>query len=390
MSRLLQLFSRAGFGIALAGCFGLATAAHSFADAAAKEVPPLQPDAIRAVLKRAADWQLVNPSASSNRYTEDAWTWGALYTGMMAWSRVANDSKYHDAMMAMGHRFNWKPAKRIYHADDHCVTQTYLELYLDHRKPEMLAPTQERFEFILAHQATNDLRFDKPGGKDRWSWCDALFMSPPAWARLHSATGDKRYLDFMTREWWLTTDYLYDSEEHLYYRDNTYFEKREANGKKIFWSRGNGWVIAGLARVLDHLPASHPDRTRFETLFREMAGKVLTCQQPDGLWRASLLDPESYPLKETSGSGFFTYALAWGVNHGLLERARFESPVRRAWSALADCVDADGKLTHVQPVGADPKLFDENSSDVYAVGAFLLAGCEVLQLQSNQIRAESK
>jgi len=335
------------------------------------------PAEIRAVMKRVADWQLTHPSASSNRYTEDAWTWGALYTGMMAWSQIADDPKYHDAMMAMAKRFEWKPAKRIYHADDHCVTQTYLELYLKHQDPAMLKPTKERFDYILANPSTNSLQFNIKGALDRWSWCDALFMSPPAWARLHKITGDKRYLDFMTREWWITTDYLYDKDEHLYFRDSTYFDKREANGKKVFWSRGNGWVIAGIARALDYLPKGHADRPLFEKLFRDMANKILDCQQSDGFWRSSLLDPESYPLQETSGSGFFVYAFAWGVNQGLLDRAKFQPAILKGWAALVECVDADGKLTHVQPVGADPKKFDPNSSDVYGVGAFLLAGSQV-------------
>jgi unsaturated rhamnogalacturonyl hydrolase len=364
----------------------LSAAACSTVNAAAAETTAspgavsAEPASIHAVMKRVADWQLTNPSASSSRYTEDAWTWGALYTGMMAWSRIAEDNKYHDAMMAMGRRFQWKPAKRIYHADDHCVSQTYLELYLQHRDPAMIGPTQERFDYILAHPSTNDLHFRVKGAQDRWSWCDALFMSPPAWVRLYAATKDQRYLAFMTREWWITTDFLYDRDEHLYFRDSTYFDKREANGKKVFWSRGNGWVLAGLARVLEYLPNDHPDRPRFEQLFRDLAGKVLTCQQSDGLWRASLLDPEGYPLKETSGSGFFIFGMAWGVNHNLLDRAKYEPAIQSGWTALVDCVDADGKLTQVQPVGADPKKFDPNSSDVYGVGAFLLAGSEVYHL----------
>ena len=160
-------------------------------------------------------------------------------------------------------------------------------------------------------------------------------MGPPTWVRLYAATGDERYLDFAVTNWWRTTDYLYDKDEHLFFRDSTFFQKREANGKKVFWSRGNGWVMAGLVRVLQYLPMNHPDRPRFEQLFKDMAAKIVTCQQPDGLWRASLLDPEDYPAKETSGSGFFTYALAWGVNQGLLDRAKFEPAVRKAgrrWS----------------------------------------------------------
>ena len=138
--------------------------------------------------------------------------------------------------------------------------------------------------------------------------------------------------------------------------------------------------MGGLVRVLQFLPADHPARPRFVRQFQEMAARVQSCQQPDGLWRASLLDPASYPLRETSGSGFFTYALAWGVNQGLLERAKFEPAVKKAWLALADCVSPDGRLSHVQPVGGDPRRFDENATEVYGVGAFLLAGSEVYRM----------
>jgi rhamnogalacturonyl hydrolase YesR len=205
-------------------------------------------------------------------------------------------------------------------------------------------------------------------------------MGPPAWIRLYAATGEKAYLDFMVRKWWETSDYLYDQKEHLYFRDSSYFDRREANGKKIFWSRGNGWVMAGLVRVLQYLPADHSARPRFLQQFQEMAEKILACQQSDGLWRSSLLDPVNYPLKETSGSGFYCYALGWGVNQGLLDRGRFEPAVRKAWQSLAGCVTPEGRLTHVQPIGADPKKFDDNATEVYGVGAFLLAGSEVFRL----------
>jgi hypothetical protein len=205
-------------------------------------------------------------------------------------------------------------------------------------------------------------------------------MAPPAWMRLYAATGDERYLNFAVKNWWRTADYLYDGREHLFFRDSSYFPKREADGAKVFWSRGNGWVMAGLVRLLQYLPANHPSRPGFEAIFRDMAGAVLACQQQDGLWRSSLLDPQSYPLRETSGSGFFTYALAWGVNQGLLDRARFEPSVLKAWPALAQCVDSAGRLTHVQPIGADPRKFSEDSTEVYGVGAFLLAGSEVYRL----------
>ena len=339
----------------------------------------IKPMPVLDALQRVADWQLAHPS----RHKTTDWTQGAGDAGFMALAGISGNAKYRDAMLAMGETNEWKLGPRKFHADDHAVGQTYAELYLLYRDPKMIAPMRARFDDIIEHPSTvTSLDFTQPRGVagELWSWCDSLFMAPPAWVRLYAATGDERYLDFAVKNWWQTTDYLYDKEEHLYFRDSTYFNKREANGKKVFWSRGNGWVMAGLVRVLQYLPTNHPDRPRFEALFKDMAAKILTCQQPDGLWRASLLDPESYPLKETSGSGFYTYALAWGVNQGLLDRATFEPAVRQAWAALVGCVDADGKLTHVQPIGADPKKFAPESTEVYGVGAFLLAGSELYRM----------
>ncbi len=335
------------------------------------------PAKILSTMERVADWQLANPS----KHKADDWTSAAGWAGFMALDGISGSPRFRAAMIRMGETNGWRPAARKFHADDHCVGQTYVELWLRTRDPGMIAPLRARFDDILATPSkVPSLEFKQRGATELWSWCDALFMGPPAWLRLYRATGDERYLQFAVTNWWRTSDYLYDREEHLYFRDSTYFDKREANGKKVFWSRGNGWVMGGLVRMLQWLPANHPDRAKFIQQFQEMAAKVLACQQPDGLWRSSLLDPESYPLQETSGSGFYTYALAWGVNAGLLDRAKFEPAVRKAWAALVACVDAEGKLTHVQPIGADPKKFEPTATEIYGVGAFLLAGSEVYRM----------
>jgi rhamnogalacturonyl hydrolase YesR len=184
---------------------------------------------------------------------------------------------------------------------------------------------------------------------------------------------------------------LFDKEEHLFARDLGYVIKadgsglKEANGQKIFWSRGNGWVMAGLVRVLQELPQNYHNRTFYANLFKEMAARIASLQQSDGLWRASLLDPASYPGGEVSGSGFFCYALAWGINNGLLDRKTYLPVVKKAWIGLNKCVNDEGRVGWVQPIGADPrKNFDADSWEVYGTGAFLLAGSEVAKLKNKK------
>ncbi len=339
----------------------------------------LMPADVLTLMERVADWQLAHPSA----HPQTDWTQAAGDAGMMALAGISGDPKYRDALRAMSEANGWQPGPRMYHADDLAVGQAYAGLYFLYQEPKMIAAVRTRLDAILSvPPQVQSLDFHQPYDQvsQLWSWCDSLFMAPPVWMQIYAATGDERYLDFAVKNWWRTTAYLYDPVEHLYYRDSTYFDRRETNGKKVFWSRGNGWVMAGLVRMLELLPANHPSRARFEQLFQEMAKAVLAAQQGDGLWHSSLLDPQSYPVKETSGSGFYAYALAWGVNQGLLDSAKFKPAIRKAWTALAGCVDTDGKLTHVQPIGSDPKKFADDSTEVYGVGAFLLAGSELYRM----------
>ncbi len=336
----------------------------------------VEPRAILRVMTAAADWQLAHPSA------HDPWDWtqAAFYTGMMAFSKVTDDGKYVAAMRAMGEKNQWRPGLRPGHADDYAVVATYAQLYqLDH-DAKMLRPAAAVFNFLASRKYDEPLAWGEAIETRELAWCDALFMGPPAMAAMAKATGDKRYLDLANRLWWKTTEYLYDKDEHLYFRDSRYFDAREPNGRKIFWSRGNGWVIAGLARVLDDMPADYPDRGRYLTLYREMAARVAAVQGTDGYWRSSLLDPASLPNPETSGTGFFVYALAWGINRAVLDRATFEPVVRRGWSAMAKAMHADGMLGWVQRIGDKPGATSAETTEVYGVGALLMAGSEMHRL----------
>jgi rhamnogalacturonyl hydrolase YesR len=255
---------------------------------------------------------------------------------------------------------------------------------------------EKRDEMIRPIKDTLALFMSKPYpvqyGHDiiKWWWCDALFMGPPVMVKLGVTTGNMKYLKKCDEYVHECYNLLFNKEEHLFARDLEYTIKNdgkdryEANGKKIFWSRGNGWVMGGLTRILKELPANYPERPFYENLFKEMAARIVSLQQSDGLWRASLLDPDSYPGGEVSGSSLYCYALAYGLNSGLLDSENYLPAVKKTWVALNKCVNEEGRVGWVQPIGASPQQdFTSDSWEVYGTGAFLLAGSEVIKLKMN-------
>jgi len=329
-------------------------------------------------MTKAALWQFANP-----KHELFDWTNGAFYAGVSAAYKTTGNRKLLDEMIKMGSVNQWKPGPRLQHADDIAICQTYVDLFRIEKEKSMIQPFINNMEkFLVTPFPVNGIQ------KITWWWCDALFMAPPALVKLSVSTGDKRYMKKNDELFHECYDLLFDKNEHLFARDLGYVikgdasDRHEANGQKIFWSRGNGWVMGGLVLVLSELPKDYAERAFYENIYKEMAEKITSLQQEDGLWRASLLDPASYPGGEASGSGFYTFALAWGINNGLLNRDMYLPVVQKAWKGLNGLIQPDGHVGWCQPIGADPKKnFSAESWEVYGTGAFLLAGSEIIKLK---------
>ncbi|MDR7272129.1 rhamnogalacturonyl hydrolase YesR [Pelomonas saccharophila] len=355
--------------------------------AAAVDAVPWKPAAVIALAEKVARWQLQalergeHPRSVKSMPDLRGWEQGALFVGLAALADHSKQPEFANAILQRGKDNGWQPGSRIYHADDHAIGAAYLWAASHGAGNAAMAPLRERFDQILAKPSDVDLHFVEMADRsvpsvDRWSWCDALFMAPPVWLEMARATGEAKYADFAKKEFWATTELLYDQEEKLYFRDSRFFQRRDVNGRKLFWSRGDGWVFSGLAQ----LPKNDPDRPRIVAIFRDMAAKLKAIQKPDGFWAPSLLgDPET-ALPESSGTGFYTHGFAWGIKAGLLDRQTYEPVVRKGWAALTRAVRADGKLGYVQPVGDRPDAVEFDDTQHYGVGAFLLAATAVADL----------
>lgn len=359
--------------------------------------------AIAKIANQVADWQLSQYDIASNKMRPEerasaipqGWIYATQNIGMLQWGLTRNDPRYVQAVRNMSAVNEWRLGPRFYHADDHAMGSVYMDLYQRYQQPSMIADVQKVFDWVLDNPSqrsfefegrkkdrmeTAGRRFFDPWCTERWCWADAIFMAPPVWAQLSEITGDTRYIDFMDKEFWATTDYLYNKDEHLYLRDSRYFTLKDDNGKLIYWGRGNGWVLAGIARLLPFIPSDFATRGAYETLFKNMSAHIKKAQNPDGSWPSSLLDTTVKPTPESSGTALLAFGLAWGVNNGLLEATAYKPVIERAWQSLVASVDNKGRLGWVQQVAFAPGSATAKDTELYGTGAFLLAASEITKM----------
>ncbi len=309
------------------------------------------------------------------------WVAATFYVGAARLARISDQPLTLRFLTATAEHYNYsmrgaRSGRTLLNADDVAIGDLYAELYARRRQEGVLMPLQQRLDYSVPHLTRKATATDPLV----WWWCDALFMAPPVLARASALTGDPKYMRAMDAEWRRTDALLWSPEHRLYYRDARFKDRRAANGQPMMWSRGNGWVLAGLARTIEAMPATFEGRDFYVTRFRELAARIVDLQQADGLWRASLLDPSAFPEAETSGSALLTYGMAWGLNHGLLPRARYQAAVTRGWAALNRHVLPSGLIGAAQKTGDQPVATRADEVGLYATGGYLLAGSEVARL----------
>ncbi|MGO8733218.1 MAG: glycoside hydrolase family 105 protein [Terriglobia bacterium] len=337
---------------------------------------------ILALLQKANSWQMAHPVMKPEDRNWERATW---YTGVMAAWKATQDRSFLDQALAWGRQHEWKVGTEPAGANRLFCVETWTELYLVKKDRAMIEPA-------VKWLATPDPI--SPAGSKHWYldpygdshdkehelvYVDALYGAS-ALAMLAKATGDQKYIDIMNAFFDDISGQLLDKESGLYYRDPRFIGQSTANGKKILWSRGNGWVFAGIARVLEYLPKNHPSRQHYLEIFRRQASELIKRQGADGLWRVNLDDPDQFPNPETSGTGFFCFGLAWGINHGVLNRKEYLPAVEKAWAGLTQSLSPEGKILWGQPVDDRPHLVTSESTHEYVTGTFLLSGSEIYKL----------
>lgn len=361
----------------------LAAAILSAASASAAPDTAKEAAKVRGIITKVnKHWQQTNPPE-----TRSFWDNAAYHTGNMEAYFLTGNEEWKNYSERWAEHNGWKGAKGTDRSrwkydygetDDHVLFgdwqicfQTYADLYRILPDDRRIRRAREVMEYEMSTPRN-----------DYWWWADGLYMVMPVMTKMHRITGDKKYLDKLYEYVLVSDSIMYDPDEALYYRDAKYVypAHKSANGKKDFWARGDGWVLAGLAKVLKDVPADWEHRPFFTDKYVRMADAVVKLQQPGGYWSRSMMDEAHAPGPETSGTAFFTYGLLWGINNGYLDDARYLEAAKKGWKYLSEkALQPDGSVGYVQPIGekAIPgQVVDVRSTSNFGTGAFLLAACE--------------
>ena len=215
-------------------------------------------------------------------------------------------------------------------------------------------------------------------------WIDDMYMITALQSQAYRATGERKYMERT-------------AAEMVFYLDRLQLKDGPARGlfyhtlkQKFVWGRGNGWMAAGMALILDNLPENSPHRARIMAGYRLMMEALLKYQRTDGFWNQLVDHPDdSRNWPETSCTAMFTYAYLVGVRHGWLDGDKYGPAALRAYLGLCARLDKWGNMPDVcEGTAAGPSLeyyFARHrvNGDPHAqapmlwIAATLLADCDV-------------
>jgi rhamnogalacturonyl hydrolase YesR len=348
-----------------------------------------------AAITKAADYYRGTYKNTTIR-PKNGWNWSSYMQGVLALYEVQGDPKYLADVKAWGTDNSWGIS-----TEQNPDSIKALQVYYDLSKIDPSVPLQAADQKMAADLMNMPV--------SQYDWIDTAFMGLPTWSRWAERTGNPAYLTKLRNLYDYLEGHAADSarcaadpvpvdgihglfsfDDFFWYRDCRYV--RDHHGD--YWSRANGRMLAGLAQVLDTLPAGA------DPIGNLSISPVFLMAQADGLWRSALSDPNRFPLPESSGSALITYALAYGIRTGLLPTEHYLPALAKAWNGLSSLVTSGGFLRYCQPSATEPTQQYTGTAPRTAptatsagtlhvdsppscVGSFLLAGAEVAKLTTN-------
>ncbi len=173
-------------------------------------------------------------------------------------------------------------------------------------------------------------------------WVDSIMMYGVFCALYAKENNDKWLMDFAKTQPRFFAEYLQDNDTKLFV--HSYWTKsKKKYPEKIFWGRGNGWVVGAFPMLIDNLEEGE-EKDRAIKILNEISEVLLSKQGKDGYFEL-LLNKKGETQKESSGTALIASGWLHSVRAGYLD-TKFKEPGIKAFKAVVDDLEEDssGKL----------------------------------------------
>jgi len=291
--------------------------------------------------------------ASVKRYPPEKlkWQWGeALYTyALLRLDKAMGTSKYLDyckayldAHIEKGYRVDQSdtsaPALTAYAVYQLTGDEKYKSIV--DRVINYMKTTKRVLEYMPNHLGNSPEGWLYPSSV----WVDSVMMYGVFTSWYGTSAKDEEMYDFARRQPELFAQYLQDPDDKLFY--HSYWTKFGCTypRQKLFWGRGNGWVIAGFPLVLENLAKDSEERKQAINIFQETSAALLPYQREDGFYE-TVFNKVGKTYKESSATALIASGWLQGVNEGYLDE-KFKEPGLKAFEAVINCLEyKDGLLS---------------------------------------------
>lgn len=283
--------------------------------------------------------------AQSTNQRVMSWMWGPALLGyaLTLLDGHLDDSRYENFLLRFADHHLEQPPRIDY--SDH-VAPALVTWQLQQAGHQRFASLTERaLDYIrTAPRAVDDAVNHL--GSSRWNWIyprsiwvDSLMMFSVFPAMYGRAEEQPDLVDFAARQPRLYAQRLLDPDVNLWH--HSYWVKAARPYPRVFWARGNGWVVASLPMILDQLPLDHPERPGVLDLLARTSRALLELQRKDGTWPTILpagrrsSSPQGY--RELSATALISAGWLHAVREGYLPEG-FHEPAEWALAAVSSAV----------------------------------------------------
>lgn len=187
----------------------------------------------------------------------------------------------------------------------------------------------------ILEDAPNHFGFSKDAATYPQSiWVDSLMMFSVFTARYGAENKNDNMVNYAARQPASYAKYLMDKQDNLWYHSYWVKQKTHYPRRKLYWGRGNGWIIMSFPMILEQIGSNNKNSAEIIEIYKKTSDALLSYQREDGAFE-TVFNKVGKTYRELSATALIAGGWLYGINLGILE-SKFLEPALKAYKLCID------------------------------------------------------